>query len=469
MRGEECRLRIVLLGGGSGKRLWPLSNEIRSKIFLKVLKAGDGGKESMIQRLCRQLDEAGLLGSTAIVAHRNQAEIVQNHVGGSIPFIAETYRRGTYTAIALAASYLHTELNADREEIVCVLPADLFVDDAFFDVLRKLPEVLAESGARLALLGSAPTHPSGQFGYIVPEQASSGPATGYTPIARFVEKPNADDARLLISSHAMWNCGVYAFSLAFMLSHLKDTGLPEAYDELAASCEHLPEASFDVEVSENTRPSVVIPYDGLWRDLGDWSVLPDYVGHQVIGHGELSSDSAHTHIVNELALPIHVIGASNLIVAASADGILVASKDKSNQIKAIRSSSPKPRYEEKRWGAYLILDHSTSDAQSETLTKKVNLLPGKHTSYHVHQRRKEIWTIITGTGEFVLDAVMTGFQTGDILQIPVGAGHAVRAITQVEYLVVQIGTELLEEDSIRLAMDWQEIVRLCGRGSRPAE
>ncbi|MFC4809655.1 sugar phosphate nucleotidyltransferase [Paenibacillus sp. GCM10023250] len=462
-------MRIVLLSGGSGKRLWPLSNESRSKIFLKLLKAGDGGRESMIQRLCRQLEEAGLLPSASIVAHRSQAEIVQNHVGEGIPFIPETYRRGTYTAIALAASYLHTKLNADRDEIVCVLPADLFVERAFFEVLRKLPEVLAESGARLALLGSTPKSPSSQFGYIVPEQASRGSAPGYKPIAHFVEKPNADHARLLISGEAMWNCGVYAFSLSFMLSDLKNRGLPEAYDELTACCEHLPEASFDVEIAENTRPAVVIPYDGLWRDLGDWSVLPDYFEQPVIGRGEISSDSSRTHVVNELALPIHVIGALNMIVAASADGILVASKDKANQIKAIRSSSPKPMYEEKRWGSVRIVDHSASDAQSETLTKKVSLLPGKHTSYHLHQRRKEIWTIITGTGEFVLDGVKFGFQTGDILHIPVGVGHAVKAVTQVEYMVIQTGTGLLEEDSIRLAMTWEEILQLCAGGSPPSE
>ncbi|MFC5468115.1 sugar phosphate nucleotidyltransferase [Cohnella suwonensis] len=456
-------MRIVLLSGGSGKRLWPLSNEIRSKIFLKLLPSEDGGKESMIQRVCRQLDEAGLLPSTSIVAHKSQVEMIQNHVGDKIPIIAEPHKRGTFTAVALAASYLHSKLPATPDETVCVIPVDLFVESEFFDLLRKFPEVLAQSGSDLALLGTTPKHPSSQYGYIVPQLAVETDylSKDYFSVTQFVEKPIEEYALRLINEYAMWNCGVFAFSLSFMLSSLKSKGLPIVYKELLDRYEHLSEASFDVEVVEKTRHSVVIPYDKVWQDLGDWGVLPDHFGSSVIGLGQISSDSIHTHLVNELAYPIHVIGVSNIIVAASTDGILVANKDKSNQIKKLLNYRQKPMYGEKRWGTYRILDHSMTDIGTETLTKKVQLLPGKNTSYHLHQKRKETWTIISGTGEFILEAVNDQIQTGDVLQIPAGAKHAIKAITPLEYIEIQIGTELVDEDIIRIAMTWEEMIQYC--------
>ncbi|TFE23758.1 sugar phosphate nucleotidyltransferase [Cohnella luojiensis] len=456
-------MRIVLLSGGSGKRLWPLSNEIRSKIFLKLLPSEDGGKESMIQRVCRQLDEAGLLSSASIVAHESQVEIIQNHVGDKIPIIAEPHKRGTFTAVALAASYLHSKLPATLDETVCVIPADIFVESEFFDLLRQFPGVLSRSKSDLALLGTTPKRPSCQYGYIVPQQAGGTDSVpnDYYSISQFVEKPNEENAIRLINQNALWNCGVFAFSLSFMLSSLNSKGLPIGYDELLDRYEHLPEASFDVEVVEKTRQSVVIPYDKAWQDLGDWGVLPDYFGNSVIGLGEVSSDSIETHLVNELAHPVHVIGVSNIIVAASADGILVANKAKSNQIKKMLNSPQKPMYTEKRWGTYRILDRSKTEMETETLTKKVEMLPGKNTSYHLHRKRSETWTILSGTGEFMLDAVNYRIQTGDVLQIPAGAKHAIKAITPLEFIEIQIGTELVDEDIIRIATTWDEMMRYC--------
>ncbi|SDX80666.1 sugar phosphate nucleotidyltransferase [Paenibacillus sp. CF384] len=458
-------MRIVLLGGGSGKRLWPLSNEIRSKIFLKLLPSKDGGMESMIQRICRQLGEAGFLSHTSIVAHQSQAEIMQNHIGDEVLFLAEPHRRGTFTAVALAVTYLHAKLQAAPNETICVIPADLFAESDFFSLLSRFPEILKQSGSELALLGTTPSHPSSQFGYIVPAPHQDPADKDYLEVAHFVEKPDEETALRLIGSQAMWNCGVFAFPLSFMLTGLQSRGLPTDYDELLACYEQLPEASFDVEIVEKTQPVVVLPFRNMWKDLGDWSVLPNYFGSSVVGLGEISSDCVHTHLVNELAYPIHVLGVSNIIVAASADGILVANKDKSNQIKKLRSSRQQPMYGEKRWGTYRVLDQSkTGGGLLETLTKKVELLPGKHTSYHSHQKRQEIWTIISGQGEFILEGVSTAIQTGDVLQIAAGAKHAIKAITPLEYIEIQIGTELVEADIMRLVVTWEEIIRYCSNG-----
>ncbi|MFY0545835.1 sugar phosphate nucleotidyltransferase [Brevibacillus sp. H7] len=456
-------LKVVLLSGGSGKRLWPLSNEIRSKIFLRLLRTADGGSESMIQRVCKQLDSVGLLPSTFIVTHESQMEIMKNQIGDRIPIISEPYKRGTFTAVALATAYFHSILQANPDEIVCFLPVDVFVEPTFFERFHTFPEILSHSQADLALLGTNPKHPSDQYGYIVPAKGNGG--IDYYPVDQFVEKPDIQNASSLMKRNALWNCGVFAFSIKFMLSHLQNNGLPIVYEEWLAKYEHLPELSFDQEVAEKARHAVVIPYNGDWKDLGSWDALGEHLGSNVIGPGEISDDSINTHVVNELPHPIHVIDVSNSIVAASPDGILVASKNHCSRIKQmIRNVQQRPMYEERRWGTYRVLDHSKTEKEMETLTKKIALFSGKNISYQLHHKRKEIWTIISGSGEFILDDKLYQIKTGDVLQIPCGAKHGVKAITPLEFIEVQIGTELVEEDITRLAMTWEEAVQFCKNG-----
>ena len=197
-----------------------------------------------------------------------------------------------------------------------------------------------------------------------------------------------------------------------------------------------------------------------WKDLGDWRVLTEYLGSSVVGRGEISDDSLHTHVVNELESPVHVIGLSNIIVAASPDGILVADKDGASRIKQLLPDGVKPAGGEKRWGTYRVFDHAKTGMGTEALTKKIAMLPGKNTSYHLHRKRDETWTVLSGTGEFILDAAQARIQAGDVLSIPAGVKHAVKAITPLVYIDIQLGTELLEEDSERFAIDWEEILRL---------
>lgn len=453
-------LHIILLSGGSGKRLWPLSNDIRSKLFLKLLPGPDGRRESMIQRICRQLDQSGLLPFATMVAHQRQVEITQNHVGTQMPILAEPQKRGTFLAVALAASYFHSRLKVGQDETACVMPVDAYVESDFYALLRQMPEVLARSGAELAMIGTVPNRPSSQYGYIVSEATGGDSHYPYYRVSRFVEKPDEKTAAGLMSEKALWNCGVYAFRLSFMLSYLESKGLPVQYEKLLDRYPSFPVTSFDEEVAEKTRHAVVVPYRHTWRDLGDWNVLSDSLGSRVIGKGHLSGDARHTHLINELPYPIHVIGISNAIVAAGPDGILVARKDQSNRIKELLDDrQTAPMYEEKRWGTFRVLDYARTT--TETLTKKVELLPGKSTSYHLHRRRKEICTILSGSGEFILEGTHRSIRTGDVLQIPRGAKHAVKAVRPLEYIVVQIGNELMEEDAVRSAMTWEEAIREC--------
>lgn len=447
-------MRLLLLCGGSGKRLWPLSNDIRSKPFVKLLPNERGEKESMIQRVCRMLHDAGLLEHTTIVAHESQVGAVRHHVGDAVPVLAEPFRRGTFSAIALAAASLSSEAHADPEETLCVLPADCYAEPAFFAAVGRLPALLARSGAELAMIGVEPDHPSSQYGYIVP--SGSGGAD-YDFVSWFAEKPDGQEAARLIARGALWNCGVFAFTVSFMLSRMADIGVPARPAELLDVYASLPEMSFDVEVAEKTRSRIVVPYRGTWRDLGDWNQLAEAAGSRVVGIGHVSDDSRGTCLINELDVPVRVIGIPNAIVAAGPDGVLVADKGQANRIKQELAARPLPppfaMVGETSWGKYRVLDRTMTEPP--TVTRKVEMRPGAHTSYHRHRKRSEICTVVSGAGEWILDGALRPIRAGDVLYIPPGANHAVRAASALEIIEVQIGGELAADDEEILCASWE--------------
>ncbi|WP_171632942.1 sugar phosphate nucleotidyltransferase [Paenibacillus plantarum] len=447
-------MRIVLLCGGSGKRLWPLSNEIRSKVFLKLLKSTNGVRESMIERICRQLDEVGLLPYTCIVTHHSQVEITRTYVGEHIPILSEPFKRGTYAAIALAVTYLHEKMLVDSDETICILPVDTYADSAFFQLLHRFPEVISRSKADLALLGTNPTMPSDQFGYIVPVLPKVNEE--FANIDHFIEKPNEHVAAQLMEQHALWNCGIFAFPLKYMLTYLKDKGEPARVDSWLAKYEHLANTSFDREVVEHSQNAVVIKYVGLWQDVGTWKALTPHCEQSVIGPGRISDDSVNTHLINELPYPIEVIGVSDLVVAANPDGILIANKEKAHLIKErLAQVTQIPMHVEKRWGSYHILKYWKNDENgTEGMIKLVKLAHGKMTSYHQHQNRQKSLTILSGIAEILMEDKLYKLMAGDVLLILAGIKHGIKAVTHLEFMEVLLGKELSQEDITRFSDIW---------------
>jgi mannose-1-phosphate guanylyltransferase len=161
-----------------------------------------------------------------------------------------------------------------------------------------------------------------------------------------------------------------------------------------------------------------------------------------------------------------VIGLSDIVVAASPDGILVADKSASGKIKDLMNDTDQRlMYEERRWGWYRVLDYANDRSGNERLTKKIIVHAGKNPSYQIHHNRKEVWTILAGEGIFALNDQFIRVSAGDVLQIPPGAGHSMKAMTELEIIEVQLGSVLVEEDTIRLFLSWDEIERNCsGRG-----
>ncbi|PES74465.1 mannose-1-phosphate guanylyltransferase [Bacillus cereus] len=455
-------MKLILLSGGSGKRLWPLSNNSRSKQFLKILRNQYGIQESMIQRIVGQVQSIGLTNSTYIATCKSQTDIIQNQLDNKLPLIIEPDRRDTFPAIALASVYLYSVLNVDVNETICIMPVDAYVENSFFEALLKLDQVLTDSNASLALMGVRPSHPSEQYGYITttPSHSSSVQTPPYMKVNQFIEKPVQSKAKELIKQKALWNCGVFAFKLGFLIQYLTSMKIPVQYEELIQQYSTLPQRSFDYEVVEKWDDIVVMPYEGAWRDLGTWSTLTEIMDTQIIGNGILNENTVNTHIINELNLPLVVANICNSIIIASHEGILVADKQESGKIKElINHENPRPMYEEKRWGNYRVLDYEKLKDGHEVLTKRLKILAKKNLSYQMHFKREEVWTIIAGEGELIIDEKFKMIKPGDVISIPVGTMHGVRAITDFEFIEVQMGSKLIEDDILRTHMTWAEIER----------
>ncbi|KOP73429.1 sugar phosphate nucleotidyltransferase [Priestia megaterium] len=449
-------MKLVLLSGGSGKRLWPLSNDSRSKQFLRVLEDENKNLESMVQRVWNQISKVGLASSTVIATGKSQEDMIKSQLNNQAGLIIEPCRRDTFPAIALAASYVYSMQNTDLDEVIAILPVDPYVDDQFFARVQDLEEVVQNSNSQLALIGVTPTYPSSKYGYIVP--TSEATSNEYFRVSCFTEKPSEKQAASLIKEGALWNCGVFAFKLGYVISILKEKGLPTKYEELLKQYEVLPKISFDYEVVEKTQDIVVLPYDGYWKDLGTWNTLTEEMATSQIGKGVISEDSKNVHLINELDIPVTVLGASNLVVAASPDGILVSDKEASPRIKELVGEfDNRPMYEERRWGWYRVLDYTKLAENKEVLTKRIGVQAGKNLSYQLHDYRDEVWTIIKGEGEFILNDQLKLVKSGDVLQVKSGEKHAIKAITDLEIIEVQTGSQLIEEDIVRLYMNWEEI------------
>ncbi|CAM4280271.1 sugar phosphate nucleotidyltransferase [Paenibacillus tarimensis] len=459
-------MKLILLSGGSGKRLWPLSNDSRSKQFLKVLEDGEGGRQSMVQRVWQQLGRAGLQREACLATSRAQVEMLQSQLGSGVEIIVEPQRRDTFPAIALSAVYLYSIKGVALQETIVVLPVDPYVEDHFFGKLQELEQIMGETEAEIGLIGVQPTYPSEKYGYIVPEPGSGKTAQSsaeYARVSRFTEKPREEQARELISQQALWNCGVFAFRLGYVINELIRRGLPIQYDELVKQYERLEETSFDYAVVEKAEHIVVTPYQGTWKDLGTWNTLTEEIRSPLVGKGIVTEDSLHTHVINELDIPITVLGASNLIVAASPDGILVSDKEASPRVKEVmkKLEDQRPMYEERRWGRYRVLDYVKYPEGYEVLTKRICVSKGCNLSYQYHSKRSEVWTVIAGEGEMVLGGELRRITAGDVVAIPVGTLHSLRALQEIEIIEVQTGSELIEEDIVRIAMKWEEIIQVC--------
>lgn len=449
-------MRLILLSGGSGKRLWPLSNNARSKQFLPLLEKEDGTMESMVQRVVRQAREAHLTDEITLATNASQLDIIINQLGESVSVVTEPERRDTFPAIALAASYLKLARNCPDNEVVVIMPCDPFTESGYFEAIGRMVRCVEADVADLVLMGITPTYPSEKYGYVVPETANRN-IEGSMAVRQFTEKPNVERAKELLSMGALWNGGVFAFRLGYMMDIVRKYIVSDSFEDTRSRYSEFPKISFDYEVAEKAESVAVVPYTGEWKDLGTWNTLTDELRRPVIGNAVLGPRCSNTNVINELQYPIYVDGMEDTVIAASPDGIIVCRKKYTEDIKkAVDNLTPRPMYEERRWGTYRVIDDSTYEDGRHSLTKSITVNPGRCISYQVHHHRSEAWTFVEGEGIFVLDGIEKMVKAGDTVVIPVNHHHAVKAISKLTFIEVQTGNPLVEEDIERSEWTWNE-------------
>lgn len=432
-------MNIVLLSGGSGKRLWPLSNDIRSKQFIKLFKYGDS-YESMVQRVYRQLKEVDSKSKITIATSKSQVSIINNQLGDNVSISVEPCRRDTFPAIALSAAFLYYEKNVDLNESIVVCPVDPYVEFSYFECIKEISDHVQKQKSNITLMGIEPTNASTKFGYIIPENNEK-----ISKVVGFKEKPSEVLAKKYIQKGALWNGGVFAFKLGYIIDKAHELINFIDYQDLYNKYEFLEKISFDYAVLESEKYIEVIRYKGIWEDLGTWNTFVSAMEDSIIGNAIIDDFSINTNIVNELDIPILCLGMKDCIISASPDGILISDKDLSSEIKGYVERINRPTmYAEKSWGQYKVID-----AQDNSLTIKINLKKGHEMNYHSHQFRNEVWTILSGEAKAIINDREYNLQAGDTMQIPQGTKHKLYAKTDLQVIEIQSGKDISKSDKIK--------------------
>lgn len=430
-------MNIILLSGGSGKRLWPLSNDIRSKQFIKIFKQSNGTYESMLQRMYHNIKEIDKKGSITIATSKSQVSAIFNQLGENVGISVEPCRRDTFPAIALASEYLKDVRGIGLDEVVIVCPVDPYVKREYFEALQNLAVQAEKNEANLVLMGVEPTYPSEKYGYIIPK---SNTATAM--VSTFKEKPTVDLAKQYIEEGALWNGGVFAFKLSYLIDKAHKLIDYIDYEDMLKRYESLPKISFDYAVVEKEKKIQVQRFQGEWKDLGTWNTLTEAMEDAVFGNGILNDKCKNVHIVNEMDVPILAMGLHDVVISASPEGILVSDKEQSSYIKPIVDGFEQQiMFAEKSWGSFRVID-----VEKESLTIKVTLNPKHSMNYHSHKNRDEAWIVIQGSGKAILDGEEKEIQVGDVLTMHAGCRHTVMATTELKLIEVQLGKDISVQD-----------------------
>ncbi len=423
-------MHIILLSGGSGKRLWPLSNDVRSKQFIKLFKNENGKHESMVQRVYRQIQTVNSDMEVTIATSKTQVSAIRNQLGNKVSICLEPCRRDTFPAIALAAAYLKDVQGLSEEDCVAVCPVDPYVDNTYYQTVQKLEEIVNEGQSNLVLMGIEPTVPSEKYGYIIPVDKNE-----ISRVAKFTEKPDTETAKEYIKQGALWNAGVFAFKLGYLLNKAHELIDFVDYADLFKKYDTLTKISFDYAVVEKEPNIQVIRYAGQWKDVGTWNMMAEVMADKTKGDVILDDTCKDTNVVNELNIPILCMGCEDMVVAASEDGILVSTKERSSYMKPYVEKIDNPSmFAEKSWGTFTVIYN-----QENSKTIKIEMKPNAEMSYHSHSYRSEIWNIISGTGKVCINGESKTVKAGDVVQIPVDARHSIKANEKMEIIEIQLG------------------------------
>lgn len=458
----------VLLSGGSGTRLWPLSREAYPKQFLPLV-----GDDTMLQATWRRVAALSSL-APIVVANEDHRFLVAEQlrvIGAPIPrIVLEPVGRNTAPAIAAAALIAQLE---GGDPLLLVLPSDHVVrDDAAFRAAVTAAAPAAEAGA-LVTFGIVPQAPETGFGYIQIEAGQADPEEGVRKVLRFVEKPDAATAQRYIDDGGYyWNSGMFLFRASRYLEELGKYR-PDILAAARAACAHLdpdreflrldreafaasPSESIDYAVMEKTDAAMVLPVDIGWNDVGSWSALWDVSEQDADGnahHGDvIAVDSRNTYAYARRLVAL--VGVDDLIVVETDDAVLVASKDKVQEVKQVvarlkaeqRSQAALHREVHRPWGSY-----DSVDVGAGFQVKRIKVKPGATLSLQSHERRAEHWIVVRGTARVTRNNDVFELFANQSTYIPIGAKHRLENPGEetLELIEVQSGDYLGEDDIVR--------------------
>lgn len=455
----------VILSGGSGTRLWPYSRSLYPKQFLPLVS-----EQTLVQETVSRLQGSIAAGNPIIVCNNDHRFMVAEQLRalGIKPasILLEPAARNTAPAVALAA----LQANEQHEDpILLILPADHVIKNvsAFHKAIQQAEQ--AANDNKLVTFGIVPTQPETGYGYIRAQDDGT-----YLSIAQFVEKPDLDTAKAyLASGDYFWNSGMFAFKASVFLQELEKhapdilTYCRQALQQATADLDFIrvdldsfkqcPEDSIDYAVMEKTDNAVVIPLDAGWSDVGSWSALWEITQKDAQGNAcrgdVLTEDSTNNYIQSEQKL-IATIGINNLVIVETDDAILVANKDKVQDVKILvnklkaqnRSETRLHRKVYRPWGYYDSVDNG-----SRFQVKRIVVSPGQKLSLQMHHHRAEHWIVVSGTALVTRGAEEILVSENESTYIPLGTKHRLEnpGAIALEMIEVQSGSYLGEDDIVR--------------------
>ena len=405
----------VIMCGGAGTRLWPVSRESMPKQFVPLV-----GQESTFQQVLARVSDPELFARPIVITKDDFRFVVAEQLrerGVAADIVLEPMRRDSGPAVTVAA-VLAAE--RDRNALVLVLAADHVIrkPEAFRDACRSAASAAAEG--RIVTFGIEPTGPITSYGYVRPGEKLNGASV--RAVEAFVEKPDAATAATYVADHYLWNSGNFLFHAATMLSEIERfepimaeaakaavAGQTRDLDFIRLAAEpfaRAPMKSIDYAVMERTQLAAVVPADLGWSDVGSWDLVWDVLDHDAAGNatdGPVVVMDCHNSLVrsDELVLTT-VVGLDDVIVVSTADAVLVASRTKAEQVKALveqlKLHNHRAAVEHRRmyrpWGYYQDIDIA-----ARYRVKRIVVKPGSLLSLQKHFHRSEHWVVVKGTAE----------------------------------------------------------------------
>jgi mannose-1-phosphate guanylyltransferase / mannose-6-phosphate isomerase len=458
----------VIMCGGAGTRLWPVSRESMPKQFVPLV-----GKDSTFQQVLKRIADPELFGRPIVITNTDFRFVVAEQLRESdveADIVLEPMRRDSGPAVAVSAVLAAAR---DRDALVLVLAADHVIrkPDEFRAACQRAAAAAAEG--RIVTFGIEPTHPATSYGYIRPGEKLNG-ASART-VEAFVEKPDAATAANYVAQKYLWNSGNFLFHAATMLAEIErfEPAMAEAakaaVDGLTRDLDFLrlagepfaraPKKSIDYAVMQRTKLAAVVPTDLGWSDIGSWSSVWDVLDHDAAGNATdgpvVMLDSRNSLVHSEESVLTTVIGLDDVIVVSTADAVLVSARTKAEQVKELveqlKAHNHRAAVEHRRiyrpWGYYQDVDIAP-----RYRVKRIVVKPGTKLSLQKHFHRSEHWVVVKGTAEITLGNDVRSVHENESVYIPIGSIHRLANPGKIplELIEVQVGSYLGEDDIVRL-------------------